>query len=116
MSEEGLPITREDSDSAATEFLRHWSPKTLVDKGLHQTVKDLFYALQDHGDIVILSVNEVYALSEHLCNEGIGLRVFEEGNDATPELASAVKKVMFCHGRNWGMTNYDMGIEEPDER
>lgn len=115
MSDQALPIDRAETDAVAQEFLRHWSPKALVEKGLHATVRDLIYNLQDHGDIVVFSVKELEAVSDWLVDSGIGIEVFDPDFRVGDELRSAVKKLLFAHGRCWGMTNYDMGIEEPDE-
>lgn len=121
MSEDGiegiseLPIKRSESDAAAVEFLKHWSPGKLAKHGLHAVVKENFYQLQDHGDIIILTVSEGHAISEWLCTEGnIGLDVFEDNCKLSDELKSAVKKLLFANGRCFGMTNSDMGIEEED--
>lgn len=110
-----LPISRQDSDAAADEFLKHWTPQKLAKVGLHQMVRDLFYELQDHGDIIVLTVNEGHALSEWLCENDIGMDVHDADCSLSPELKSAVKKVEFANARCFGLMNIDMGIEEPDE-
>lgn len=111
-----LPISRSDSDDVARQFIEHWSPADLVKKGLHQAVRDLIYRLQDHGEIVILTVNEGHALSEWLVNNDIGMEVFEDDfPESEKELQSAVKKLLFANGRCFGMTDADMGIYTDEE-
>lgn len=109
-----LPIDRADSDELTSEFLKHWSPSSLAKKGLHQAIRDIMFDLQDHGDVILLKVDELHELTEWLVDNGIGMDVFNEDCQLSPELQSAVKKLLFAHGRCWGMTNTDMGIEEPD--
>jgi hypothetical protein len=115
MSDELLPITRADSDNAAREFLGRWTPGALAASGLHQMIRDIMFHLQDHGDVIILKVDELTKLTNWLCEQGIDTEVFADDSDLSPELQSAMKKIFFAHGRCWGMTNYDMGIKEEDD-
>lgn len=112
---ERLPITQADSDAVAEEFIRQWTPKSLATKGLHQTVRDIMFHLQDHGDVIVLKVDELQALTEWLVANDIGMDVFDDDCTHSSELKSSVKKLMFAWGRCWGMTNYDMGIQEEED-
>lgn len=113
MTTEELPITQADSDSAAEEFLRRM--QSAGDVPWTQKVRDIMFHLQDHGDVIILKVDELVELTNWLCEQGIDTEVFADDSSLKPELQSALKKIFFAHGRCWGMTNYDMGIKEEED-
>lgn len=69
------------------------------------------FEMMDHGDIVPLQHAEVTALCDHLERLAIKVLMDRDGT-VSPELASAVSKLFFAHGRHYGMTNMDMGLEE----
>src|SRR4051794_25565282 len=98
-----VPIRREDATGVALEFTRRWKPGMIVDKGFVGAVEELVHQLQDSGDILILSVDEQFALSEWLCDgpliggEPIGIQVFDADADVNDKLRSAVKKLLFAH-------------------
>lgn len=65
----------------------------------------------DRGEFVALDHHEVTALCDHL--EDLAVKVLMDRDDGgKPELASAVGKLFFAHGRHYGMTNFDMGMVE----
>jgi hypothetical protein len=77
------------------------------------------YALLDGGWIMDLDSDETHALVECLMETGVTM----DEADAAPvlpqfkqTLVTAFGKLAFANGRHYGLTNFDMGIEEDEEK
>lgn len=68
------------------------------------------YKLMDDSDIVVFGAGELEALAE--VTTDILMRLYDGDDSVGTELSSAVRKLHFAFGRCYGMTDYDMGIEE----
>jgi hypothetical protein len=73
------------------------------------------YKLLDEGEIVALDHRECHAVTELLAN----LDVDADQADSAPldnafkgDLVGGFRKLAFASGRQYGLTNFDMGIEE----
>lgn len=112
---EDLPIRREDAAAAAGQFRINWDYTKLMG-GIQSVAEDALHKLQDSGDLLLLTHQEITALNEHLSESGLMEEVFRGGAvTLSDELKSAVKKIAFAWGRCYGMTNMDMGIKEDDD-
>lgn len=105
------PITREQADVLAEMFARQ-----IVGQPEDTNIAAAFYDMLDHGEIVQLDHEEAHALTELLTEVGalpdgitkdcpIDARVAKH-------LLRAVRKIVFAHGRHYGLTNFDLGIED----
>jgi hypothetical protein len=100
------PISSDDASELAREFYRRF-PVSMI------RLQRALFDLMDHGEIVALTTREMDALSDHLT--ALQVRIFiDRDTTVNPQLASAVKKLAFAHGRHYGLMNIDMGIL-PDE-
>lgn len=125
------PVTREHAEMVARRFHElyeelapshgyetreasrtDWSRVPPANKALMISVA---YALLDQGVVIDLDHNECHALVEHLLETGCEIDTSEASpiDDAfKPHLRSAFMKLAFTNGRHYGLTNFDMGIEE----
>jgi hypothetical protein len=106
------PVKPDDVLGLGRQFMRHWSVRRLARVGLHQHVREILYELLDNGEFILPKPDELHDLTEFLTNTGATDRAYDGGISMTDELQSVIKKIHFAHGRHYGLTNYDMGIEE----
>lgn len=124
------PVTREHAEEVAKFFHTSWTQVSCEARpdmahafpeweGIPSERRDILveaaYRLLDHGWIMNLDSNETHALVEHLLETGMRY----ESAEASPvdpafqmPLLLAFRKLAFANGRHYGLTNFDMGIEE----
>jgi hypothetical protein len=117
------PITRKDAEevaarwhdiarSAVTTPLPPWEE---MEPEARNELTGIAYQMLDLGEIVALDHREAHAVTELLAN----VDVDADQADAAPldnafkaDLVRAFCKLAFASGRHYGLTNFDMGIEE----
>lgn len=124
------PITREHAEKVAkihhefwTELSREAKPDMThafpewddVHTDARERLIDAAYKLLDNGWVIDLDSDETHAVVECLMESGVTM---DEANAAPvlPQfkrtLVGAFGKLAFANGRHYGLTNFDMGIEE----
>lgn len=120
------PIRRDDVESLLVEWtrIRDRQLKEWIDRGSTKDSEDLraehlaaFAELLDSGDIIRLTVKEHVALTDAFGGvfHAIMLDHYAEVIDNNDDLKSAVHKLCFAFGRCFGLTNFDMQIEEEND-
>lgn len=105
------PISRDQCVTLTEEFRRH-----LVGEPNDENVTAAFYDMLDHGEVVQLDHEEAHALVEVLTEVGALPTGITKDCPINAHFANhllrAVRKVTFAHGRHYGLTNFDMGMED----
>lgn len=124
------PITREHAEEVAKFFHTAWTGVSLEARpdmahafpeweGIPTERRGILieaaYRLLDHGWIMDLNSDETHAVVECLMESGVTIDTAEAAPVLPPfkrPLVDAFSKLAFANGRHYGLTNFDMGIEE----
>lgn len=125
------PITREMAEEVAQrfhEFYEQLAPQhgyetrqesrtdwSSVPEANRELMIATAYALLDTGWVMNLNHNETHAVVDALMDAGLTIDSADAvsvDDHLRPYLLPAFAKLAFANGRHYGLTNFDMGIEE----
>lgn len=113
-----VPIRREHAEELFVQWqqFRDRRMKEWIDRGSPATAEELramlvdsFFDLLDRGEIIALTHQEHSALSDEI--DTLVSEVLQGERKASPELKAALAKLAFSFGRQYGLTEFDMGME-----